>query len=124
MAVRSVDTPDLQMTSSNIRLSVDRYFEDKNVFEPVDVSITDSEALIGGKTFKLYCMKELTMPDEYSIGLAFPGSSIHLRFASILQRNEAHQDIKRLLQVAMENRLIEEAEEVLADYEEQRNTSL
>ena len=121
--MRSVDTPDLQTTSTCLKLSVDRYFEDKNTFEPVDVTVNECEAIVSGIGYKLFVMKELSLPDEYSIGLVFPGAAIHLRFPSILQRNDAHQEVKRLLQVAMENRLIEEAEEVLADFEEQRVNS-
>ena len=119
--MRLVDTPDLiTSTSSVARFAVDRYYDDKNISEPAELIVGDQELTVSDCQYKLYQMQELRVSDECLLEILFPGQTLHFRFTSVNHRNEAHQEVKRMFQIATDNRLIEEAEEVLANYEENK----
>ena len=128
MSTRTVETPDLQpTTATSAKYSVERYCEDKAAFEAADLAVTDHQlALSGGGgggslQYRLYLLQELRAQDDSSLELLFPvTASIQVRFASASPRGDAEMEIRRLHQVALENRSIEEAEEVLANFEEEK----
>ena len=115
-------TPDLHQSASlSAKFTAERYIEEKNATEPVENSITDQDITLPTGVFKLWTLQELRTPDEFTIDIIFPGSTlVTLKFPSVVHRDEVKDETKRLLQVALDNRFIEEAEEILKNYEEDR----
>ena len=120
MSARTVETPDLQPNTATVaKYSVDKYYEEKSAFEAAEMTVTDQELSLGSQQHRLYHMQELRLTDDTTIELLFSdAASVLVRFATVAQRADAQMEIKRLFQVALDNRLIEEAEEQLAAFEE------
>ena len=85
------------------------------------MTVTDQELSLLSSQYRLYMLQEpRVFPDETMLELLFGEATVTVRFATVSQRVEAQIELKRLLQVALDNRLIEEAEEALADFEEKK----
>ena len=122
MNSRTVETPDLQANAAAVaKYAVERYCEEKCAFEAAEMTVTDQELSLLSSQYRLYMLQEpRVFPDETMLELLFGEATVTVRFATVSQRVEAQIELKRLLQVALDNRLIEEAEEALADFEEKK----
>ena len=120
--MRAIDTPELQATTVTIvKYSVEKFNVEKGSFEGADMLVTDSDISLPDSQYRMHQIQEMKICNDCCTEIIFKdGPRLQIKFASAVKQFEAQSDMKRLHQVALDNRLIEEAEEVLADYEESK----
>jgi len=119
--VRTVDTPDLEpRVFLTAKFSAEKM--EKNVLESVEVGVSETELTVGGCVYDLARMKGVG--EDCSLDLSFGEARLHLRFPTPQRRAEVESQLTRISQVGVENKLIEEADQVLQNYEETKLNTL
>ena len=110
-----MNTPDLSKNENSFRFTAEKFFSEKNVFETCEIVCNEKYFLENSEKFeieKLKIKKEDLILKIEEIGI--------FRFLNNFGRDEAISEILKFQKMAIENKLIEEAAEVLADFESNR----
>jgi hypothetical protein len=97
---------------------VDLWVDDRGAFDSIDLLVTEKELVF--PTFSLALLGLVVdTHDQFTVQVSrTPERMYLLRLQTISARDSLHADLKRAIRIATEKRLIDEADELMADFEE------
>ena len=104
----------------------DLWVEHRGGFEPVDIEMNERHLILGSSLALRLDQIKVDSHDEFTLQLSEVSTALPLtderiylvRVPSLAHRDSLVNEIKREIRIVQENRLVEEADEIIAAFEE------